>query len=113
MKKLLLAVLLFGLMLATFAVVSHRPSMPPENTLSYELLQPGPFEVATGTMELVDPSRFVAAPGDPSSTSERRMLVHLWYPRCKNHSAQPLLIYSHGFMSTGEGIAYLTEVLAS
>jgi hypothetical protein len=27
MKKLLLGVLLFGLMLAAFAVVSHRPSM--------------------------------------------------------------------------------------
>jgi len=113
MKKLLLAVLLFGLMLAAFAVVSHRPSMPPENTLSYELLQPGPFDVATGTMELVDPSRFVAAPGDPSSKSERRMPVHLWYPLSENHSPQPLLIYSHGFMSTGEGIAYLTDVLAS
>ncbi len=37
MKKLLLIVLLLGLLFAAFAIVSHRPSMPPENTLSYEL----------------------------------------------------------------------------
>lgn len=113
MKKLLLTVLLLGLLLAAFAVLSHRPSMPPEHTLSYELLQPGAFEVARASMELVDPSRFVSDPGGSNGKSVRRMPVRLWYPRSENQDPQPLLIYSHGFMSTGEGVAYIAEILAS
>lgn len=117
MKKLLLTVLLLCLLLclllAAFAIVSHRPSMPPEDTLSYELLQPGQFDVATDTMELADPSRFIPDPDEPNGESVRTMPVHLWYPRSDNHEPQPLLIYSHGFMSTGEGLAYVAEILAS
>lgn len=113
MKKLLLAVLLLGVLLATFAIVSHRPAMPPDSSLSYELLQPGPFDVATDTMVLADPSRLIPDPAAPNGESVRSMPVRLWYPQSDEHTPQPLLIYSHGFMSTGDGLAYVADVLAS
>jgi hypothetical protein len=60
--------------------------MPPEDTLSYELLQAGPLEVEIETSELVDPSRFMPDPDGPDGESPRSMKIKLWYP---GTAAQP------------------------
>ena len=87
--------------------------MPPEGTLSYELLQAGPLEVEIETSELVDPSRFMPDPDGPDGESPRRMKIRLWYPGTAAHQPQPLLIYSHGLLMEGQGIEYVAGVLAS
>lgn len=116
MKTLLLtaaAALTLLLLLGVFATFSRQPPMPAAGTLSHALLELGPLRVATETMELVDPSRFITHPDALDEQSPRSMSVRLWFPRSPTPKPQPLLIYSHGFMSTGEGVSYIAEVLAS
>ena len=113
MRKLLLTLLLFVLVIAALLAFSKRPPMPPESTLSYELLQPGPFEVATDTQDLVDPARFIPDPDAPNGQSPRGMKVWLWYPESAHHDPQPLLIYSHGLLGTGEAVEFMAQALAS
>lgn len=113
MRKLLLVFLLLGLAAAAFATFSRRPHMPPEDTLSYELLQPGRLEVETDSFDVEDPSRFVSDPDGPDGKSPRRMKVRLWYPRPNERGPWPLLIYSHGSLMDGRGVAYIAHVLAS
>jgi predicted dienelactone hydrolase len=113
MRKFLLALLLFGVLLSAFLAFSRRPPMPPEDSLSYQLLQPGPFDVATEAHELVDPARFIPDPDASNGQSTRRMKVRLWYPQSEKHDPQPLLIYSHGLLGTGEAVEYIARVLAS
>jgi dienelactone hydrolase len=109
----LLTLLLFVLLLAAFLAFSRRPPMPPEHSLSYQLLQLGPFDVATDTHELVDPARFIPDPNAPNGKSARRMKVRLWHPHSARHDPQPLLIYSHGLLGTGEAVEYIARVLGS
>lgn len=87
--------------------------MPPEDTLSYELLQPGPYEVVTETSELIDPSRFIPDPDGPDGKSPRSMKVRLWYPGSAAPQRQPLLVYSHGLLMEGQSIEFVATVLAS
>jgi dienelactone hydrolase len=113
MMKLLITLLFLGLLLAVFLAFSRRPPMPPEHTLSYQLLQLGPFDVATDTHELVDPARFIPDPDAPNGKSPRSMKVRLWHPQSARHDPQPLLIYSHGLLGTGEAVKYIARVLGS
>jgi pimeloyl-ACP methyl ester carboxylesterase len=113
MKTLLVVVSLSGLLFAAFAGFSRRPPLPSEHTLSYQLLQLGPFDVATDTHDLVDPARFIPDPDAPNGKSPRSMKVRLWHPQSKRHDPQPLLIYSHGLLGTGEAVEYIARVLGS
>ena len=87
--------------------------MPPEHSLSYQLLQSGPFDVATEAHELVDRTRFIPDSDAPDGQSPRSMKVRLWYPESESHDPRPLLIYSHGLLGTGEAVGYIARVLAS
>jgi predicted dienelactone hydrolase len=113
MRKFLFALLLFSVLLSAFLAFSRRPPMPPKDSLSYQLLQPGPFEVATDTHELLDPARFIPDPDAPHKQLPRRMKVRLWYPQSEKHDPQPLLIYSHGLLGTGKAVEYIARVLGS
>ncbi|MBW2377911.1 MAG: alpha/beta fold hydrolase, partial [Deltaproteobacteria bacterium] len=113
MKKLALIFLVLGVLFAAFASFSRLPPMPPEDSLSYQLVQPGPFDVATDAHDLVDPARFIPDPDASNGQSTRRMKVRLWYPQSEKHDPQPLLIYSHGLLGTGEAVEYIARVLAS
>jgi dienelactone hydrolase len=113
MKKLALIFLVLGVLFAAFASFSRLPPMPPEDTLSYQLLQPGKFDVGKDTRQLVDPTRFIPDPEAPNGQSPRSMKLRLWYPVSDNHDPQPLLIYSHGLLGTGEAAEFIARVLAS
>jgi predicted dienelactone hydrolase len=96
---------------------------------SAQVLQRGRFAVGSTTMTLVDTSRGTMPnrtyPGAPSRT----LVTEIWYPtdpqptatlpETRNaplaHSAAPypLVIYSHGFMSSRLGGTYLARHLAS
>jgi len=54
MRRSLFILLVLGLALAAFLAFSRRPAMPPEDTLSYELLQAGPWQVEIETSEHED-----------------------------------------------------------
>jgi predicted dienelactone hydrolase len=91
-------------------VTAPRPFSP--DTESGRRLAPGPFAVATIELEWVDPARPTDANGDFPGAPERRLPVAIWHPvGAPGH--HPLLVYSHGFMSTRFGGRYLAEHLAS
>jgi predicted dienelactone hydrolase len=91
-------------------VTAPRPFSP--DTESGRRLAPGPFAVATTELEWVDTARPTDANGDYAGAPERRLPVAIWHPiGAPGH--HPLLVYSHGFMSTRFGGRYLAEHLAS
>jgi dienelactone hydrolase len=82
------------------------------DTQSGRRLASGPFAVELAELEWVDASRPTAPNGDFAGAPERRFPVAIWYPvAAPGH--HPLLVYSHGFMSTRYGGRYLAEHLAS
>lgn len=109
----------FGLVILIVAgiIYANYGKQPPPidpATVSYEMLQPGPYEVRRERLELTDDSRPTQANGDYEGSDSRSFTVYMWSPKPGSVTApQPLLIYSHGFMSTGEGGSYLAEHLAS
>ena len=71
-----------------------------------------PHEVAVEELEWVDATRPTAPNGDFAGAPERRFRVALWHPR-EAAGPHPLVVYSHGFMSTRHGGEHLAQHLAS
>jgi hypothetical protein len=95
--------LVFLLFLSACAVIQPRPP----HTVPFAQ---GPFRVAERDDVFVDPRRPVVRAG--GAPAPRRLLTRLWFPRDAG-GTHPLVVYSHGFMSTRDGGAYLAETLAS
>jgi predicted dienelactone hydrolase len=68
--------------------------------------------VASAERVFVDASRPTDANGGFAGAPERRLEATLWYPAGKP-GAHPLLVYSHGFMSSRRENPPLAELLAS
>jgi dienelactone hydrolase len=88
------------------------PGEFPEGSESAARLAPGPHEVGRVELEWVDGSRPTDANGEYPGSSERRFTVALWFPKGAE-GQHPLLVYSHGFMSSRHGCTYMAEHLAS
>jgi dienelactone hydrolase len=85
---------------------------PPRGSESERRLAPGPLPVASADRTFVDHSRPTLANGDFAGAPARTLEGTLWYP-AGTRGAHPLLVYSHGFLSTrGENVP-LAELLAS
>src|SRR6185503_19480746 len=94
------------------ALFATAPGALPAETLSGRRLAVGPFAVAQTELEWIDATRPTAANGDYAGAPERRLAVALWHPIAAP-GRHPLLVYSHGFMSSRYGGRYLAEHLAS
>ena len=88
------------------------PQPLPAGSESARRLEPGPYQVATVGYTWVDTSRPTAASGDFDGLPERRLPTTLWYP-VGAFGAHPLVVYSHGFLSSRRGGAFAAEQLAS
>jgi predicted dienelactone hydrolase len=96
-RRLLPAWLPIAFLVAACAAVE----VPPPEA---ERFADGPDRVAHRDVTFVyTPSGDHAAP--------RRLRTRIWYPR-DDASAHPLVVYSHGYFSNGEGGAYIAETLA-
>ena len=93
--------------------MGNQPQPLPANSKSAEILEPGPYKVRSQTLWLTDNKRKTAKNGDYEGADQRELEVFIWRPRKAPKEPQPLLIYSHGFMSTGKGGSYLAEHMAS
>jgi dienelactone hydrolase len=107
----------FGILVAAalaigVALFFTEPQLLPADTQSGRRLENGQFAVAVEELEWVDASRPTDANGDFAGAPERRLPVALWHP-VSARGRLPLLVYSHGFMSTRHGGRYLAEHLAS
>lgn len=96
---------------------------------SAAVLQRGPAQVGATTMTFVDTSRPTMPNGTYAGAPSRTLVTEIWYPtdiapatgKPETRDAPlaaagrpfPLVLYSHGFMSTRTGGAYLARHLAS
>jgi predicted dienelactone hydrolase len=115
LRRLVMVVLVLVILLTVglgIAWIRSAPVALPEGSMSASRLAPGPYSVGTLELEWVDPSRPTAANGDYPGSPERSFDVTLWYPEGAT-GQHPLAIYSHGFVSSRYGGAYLAEHLAS
>ncbi len=112
MKKLVVILLL----LAIVAVVLVNGKQPEPFWLKSESaarLQPGPEEVRQFDHTFIDKTRPTQANGDYAGDTVRRMEGTVWYPVSSVSAPYPLIVYSHGFVSSRDGGAYLARQLAS
>jgi dienelactone hydrolase len=115
MRRLLIGIAVLALVLGiglTLAWVRTGPGGLPEGSESAARLAPGPHAVGEVELEWVDHSRPTDENGDYPGSPERVFPVALWFPK-DAEGQHPLLIYSHGLMSSRHGCTYLAEHLAS
>lgn len=113
MKKSVVLSLLLLCGLVGYLLLGKQAEPMPEGSASAARLVSGPYEVAHFTEQIVDSSRPTPANGDYLGSDERSFTAYIWHPKEAMETPGPMLIYSHGFMSTGEGGRYLAEHLAS
>jgi len=116
MLKKILKVIAGGLFLLLVAglagYIATGPQRPAGNSVSADWLEAGPYRVGTVDTVFVDESRSTAenrgAPGSP----QRTLNSTLWYPQ-DFEGDLPLIIHSHGILSSRTEMPYLMELLAS
>ena len=106
------AALLALVVLGAACTVIVPPAPPPPGSPSARLLAEGPFEVGRRDYALVDGSRPNDARTGEAACRPRRLQTTIWFPRAAP-GPHPLVLYSHGFLSTRRGGTYLAEWLAS
>lgn len=98
--------------LVFIAVGVTAPQMPPEDSASFKWLQPGPYSVNSSEYEWADTSRPTQKNRDFPGAEQRSLPATIWYPAQFN-GPYPLIVYSHGFLSSRGETEYLLRQLAS
>jgi len=95
---------------------------------SADVQQPGPLAVGVTTVTFVDASRPTMPNGTYAGAPTRTLVTEIWYPTdtapapgddetrdapLRHGATLPLIVYSHGFISSRTGGAYLARHLAS
>lgn len=94
------------------AVYVLNPRLPtPEGEQSASLYQPGTFGVLREPIEWVDTSRPTKPNGDFEGSPDRELNGLVWYPETQEEKPFPLIVYSHGFMSSVAEPEYLVDFL--
>jgi predicted dienelactone hydrolase len=91
------------------AAIGH-PRVP-HDSVSAQRLAAGRFEVGHSDYTFVDASRPNDARDGANAEKRRTLVTTVWFPRGAP-GPHPLVLYSHGFLATREGGAYLAEFLA-
>ena len=115
MKTILIVVVLVFVAAALFVRHSAQPEPLPPESVSAALLQTGEYDVRYFDVSFVDATRPTQANGDFSGSPQRELKTRVWMAAASDESVspKPLLIYSHGFMSTRMGGDYLATFFAS
>ena len=94
------------------AWIATAPERLPRETESASRLAPGPHAVGQREYRWIDQSRPTPANGEYPGAVQREFPVALWFPRGVG-GGHPLLVFSHGLMSSRYGVTYMAEHLAS
>ncbi|WP_269618545.1 alpha/beta hydrolase family protein [Zhongshania sp. BJYM1] len=111
-KKILLSLFVLIIAVGVYLKFGNLPEPLPADSQSSQWLERGIYDVTYFDVELVDDTRPTQKNGDFEGSNERRLETRIWYPEGLVGAA-PLLIYSHGFMSSRTGGSYLAEHFAS
>lgn len=92
--------------------IATNPEQPSADSGSARWLEPGPFDVGQKDFVFVDGTRPTdenrGFPGKP----DRTFPTTIWYPE-NSDATHPLIIHSHGIVSSRSEVPYLAEQLAS
>lgn len=110
--KGLAGLLVFPIVLAIAVFVATSPARPPAASNSARYLASGPFPVASADFLFVDESRPTNANRGVPGKSQRSFPTTIWYPD-EIDGAHPLIVHSHGIVSSRSELAYLMEHMAS
>ncbi len=119
MKRVLVALLLIVVAALAVFILGNKPEPLDAATQSAKRLQPGPHDVDYFDVSLTDTTRPSQAHDDFEGSDSRVLKTRIWYPGTLLQEGRPaaaplpLLVYSHGFMSTRTGGAYLAKHMAS
>ena len=94
------------------AYLTSAPTGPARGSASDLRLRPGPHVTRSLDLTLVDSSRATQANGDFAGAESRTLEATLWFPE-DTAGSHPLVVYSHGFMSTRDEAVRHAEQLAS
>ncbi|MFT7404758.1 alpha/beta hydrolase family protein [Zhongshania sp.] len=111
-KKILLSLLVLLLASGAYLQFGNLPQPLSADTEGSRWLEKGIYDVSYFDVELVDDTRPTQKNGEYLGSNERQLQTRIWYPE-DLLGAAPLLIYSHGFMSSRTGGSYLAEHFAS
>jgi predicted dienelactone hydrolase len=111
-KKILLSLLVLLLASGAYLQFGNLPQPLSADTEGSRWLEKGIYDVSYFDVELVDDTRPTQKNGEYLGSNERQLQTRIWYPE-DFLGAAPLLIYSHGFMSSRTGGSYLAEHFAS
>ncbi len=118
---ILVGVLGCGLALVSPADAKNACRDLPERTTD-AMAAPGPHAVGQRNFVYVDASRPTPPNGDFPGAPDRTLVTEVWYPATTagvdapldpSAGPYPVVIYSHGFLSSRFGASYLTQHLAS
>jgi predicted dienelactone hydrolase len=112
MIRFLVGIVLVLLVLLGIALVVTKPAPLPAGTESSARLEGGPFDVDLAELVWVDETRPTDPNADYPGADSRTFEVALWSP-IGAPGPHPLVVYSHGFMSTRHGGTHVAEHLAS
>ena len=112
MKLLWVIVLGVLLVVALGIVYILNPRSPtPEGEQSAALYQPGTLGVSRESIELIDSSRPTPPNDDFEGGPARTLRGFVWYPAVQDGGPFPLIVYSHGFMSSVDEAQYQVDFL--
>jgi predicted dienelactone hydrolase len=112
MKKFAKVALALVALLALAAIYVFNPRLPvPEGEISAALYRPGESGLRREAISLIDTSRPTPANGDFPGSPARELNGFLWIPARQESKPFPLVVYSHGFMSSVAEPEYLVDFL--
>lgn len=104
-------IILLGI-LALLSLLLTKPELPAESSQSSSWLQSGPYAVDKSEFLFVDNSRATNANRDFPGAPERTLPTTIWFPEDFD-GPYPLIVHSHGFISSRIEVVYLLEQLVS
>jgi len=112
MSRLVKILLGLAAVVVLVALYVLNPRLPaPQGEQSALLYEPGTFDVSRESLELVDTSRGTSRNGEFTGSPTRELNGYIWYPQTREQGPYPLIIYSHGFMSSVSEADYLVDFL--
>jgi predicted dienelactone hydrolase len=114
-KKVLKSIIGLTFSLAILAVaifVATNPERPQTDSASAQWLEPGPYSVGTSEFVFIDKSRSTDSNRSFAGKPDRTFPTTFWYP-LEATGKLPLLIHSHGIVSTRNELSYLMKQMAS
>lgn len=113
LRKWMIGLAVIAVVLTILATQTRLPEPFPDDTASAKRLAAGSYATASAERDYLDTSRPSQAYGDFEGSPSRKLESTVWFPNVAEPQPFPLLVYSHGFMSTRGEAAYLGEHLAA